>query len=700
MQPSTGVARSSGPRLRRAWGCLLAILLLFAPGTLRAERLGLPEPSTNLADVLSTPGDLTLRDTTLTDALLTISEVWGVNVVVGDRVEGQVNGAFKQTSLKEILDSILLTNGYSYRLVGQSLVVKQLKDFGNVNPLFETTTIFSRHLTSEEAMKEAVEGARLLGSPHGKVQPIGSARSVLVIDYPDRVAMIRRFVERLGTQAPDGLEGGPRKVEAGYFETEYIPISSAKEAIVTALSLDGKAATMDEEDRLVVVDYPENLEMVRQMIEQIDVPRKMIRITSFIYDISLEDMETLGVNWSHALKGKPDAAGSTAEWAIDSLTTIPFAATAPGAAITFANMSENFDLTAVIQALNEASDSRLLADPNVTVLENEEAMISIIQEIPFQQLTQTQQGGNIGTTAFRDAGVKLRVKARVSNLNTIRMEVEPEFSRLTGFTPEDNQPIIDRRTAKTTVRVVNGHTLVIGGLRQRTEIGDYKGIPLLMNLPLGVGQLFRSRETSIRESELVVFIRPEIVTFDQTGRMREESALGTTRNLLDCMPPPECPPGYHDEGFLPEALPPVYEDVAPVPDSEALEPLKAETVSAVLSDFDRKGPQVIRIPIVQQGTRNADPRSPVSSAYGRGIPPRTASRSYERGVEPPSIETVQNEPSSPVQDDTSSEPSEEQSAAVLPTTDSPEETVRQAPRATWIKNLFRFPELQPSSHAS
>src|SRR5262245_22504687 len=164
------------------------------------------------------------------------------------------------------------------------------------------------------------------------------------------------------------------------------------------------------------------------------------------------------------------------------------------------NLSRNFDLNAVIVALTTCKNSRLLADPNVTVLNNEPALMSIVTEIPYQQLTQTAQGGNIGTTSFREAGVKLQVTPRIASDGTVRLECTPSFSRLAGYTPGDSpQPIIDRREAKTTVRVADRQTLVIGGLRTRNDIQDRAGIPFLMDLPLGIGCLFRSKDISKKE---------------------------------------------------------------------------------------------------------------------------------------------------------------------------------------------------------
>ncbi|NQT40848.1 MAG: hypothetical protein HQ581_25355 [Planctomycetes bacterium] len=202
------------------------------------------------------------------------------------------------------------------------------------------------------------------------------------------------------------------------------------------------------------------------------------------------------------------------------------------------NLSRHFDITAVVQALQEAQDSRLLANPNVTVLDHELAMMQIVTEIPYQQLTETQQGGNIGTTAFREAGIRLEVTPHIAADGTIRMEVSPSFSRLTGFTPgQQPQPIIDRREAKTVVRVADRQVLIIGGLRQRNDTGDFNGLPYLKDIKqFNLGALFRGRDTEVRESELVVFIMPEIVQTGHVGSCRENAALQYGQCLLDQVP--------------------------------------------------------------------------------------------------------------------------------------------------------------------
>ncbi len=122
------------------------------------------------------------------------------------------------------------------------------------------------------------------------------------------------------------------------------------------------------------------------------------------------------------------------------------------------------------------------------------------------------------------------------------MDVKPEISRLTGFTPNDNQPIIDTSSAQTVLTVSNRQTVVIGGLRQRQDVGEFNGLPYLKDLNV-IGRLFRSHDTEVRESELVVFIMPEIITYAEEPSSRQKTAAETIDCRLQQIPEAEgCPP--------------------------------------------------------------------------------------------------------------------------------------------------------------
>ncbi len=527
--------------LRKTMLCLLVFATLLvsissSPSLFAQQR----DEDSPLAAILNKKGDLSLQDTSMEKALIAIGATWNVNVVVGKDIQGTISCVYHQTPLHEVLDAILLANGYSYRAVGDSIVIQKATEVGSANPLFESAAI----PIENGDLGEIVEATQLLISKQGQVRSLPSARSVLVIDYKDRVESIRQFIAKMDAAAlratSPQLGGSYKQLTVAYFHTQYIPVDNAREPIASVLSQLGRVSTMPLENRLVVVDYAANIDVVRKVLEKIDRPRPQVRITALIYDISLKDAEKLGVNWDHDAKGRNlDASGDAQQvLSFDSTTVAPFATGSSGGTMTFKSLTRNFDLNAVALLLQTAGDSRLLADPNVTVVDNETAEWRSVSEIPFQQITQSELGGQIGTTAFKPVGITLRVKATIAADQTIEMLVEPEFSRLAGFTEGDGQPIVDTRSATTVVRIANRQTLVIGGLRQRSDTGDFNGIPGLKDIKY-LGNLFRSRDTTVQESELIVFIMPEIVDYDQDSHHREYMAEETIGCRLASIPKAE-----------------------------------------------------------------------------------------------------------------------------------------------------------------
>jgi type II secretory pathway component HofQ len=98
------------------------------------------------------------------------------------------------------------------------------------------------------------------------------------------------------------------------------------------------------------------------------------------------------------------------------------------------------------------------------VADGKTAEIKIIEEIPVQQLTQTDAGGSIGTTTFREAGITLDFEPTVCPDGTVLLKVISEISALVGT--EAGRPIIDRRTMTSMLRMTSGETSVTLGLEQ------------------------------------------------------------------------------------------------------------------------------------------------------------------------------------------------------------------------------------------
>jgi general secretion pathway protein D len=271
-------------------------------------------PKLPLNQALVRRGDVTFRNMTMDAALFTIGETWRVNIVTGKQMEGTVNGVFKQTTLREVLDAILLANGYSYRVIGESLVIQPSADVGSGHPLFRSLTIPVQH----GSVEEIVEGATLLKSASGQVKSFPRSRTIMVVDYADRVEAIAAFVNKMDAAAAAAAGGAPvqlqSRLDVAYFHTHFIPAANAQQAILSVLSPMGRVAIMQHENRLVAVDFAQNLDMVRKVLDRVDRPRPQVRITALIYDISLQDAEQLGLNWGH--EGKSNAVNADATGAV------------------------------------------------------------------------------------------------------------------------------------------------------------------------------------------------------------------------------------------------------------------------------------------------------------------------------------------------------------------------------------------------
>jgi len=540
------------------WMVLIVVISAISmPAPLNAQGT-----NSKVASTLAQRGDLELHQTSLRQALDTISEIWSINIVLGGQIEGNINGTFKDAPLYEILDSILLVNGYGYRPVGDSLVIVAASELGASNPMFRSET-FTLQFANVTEVLTAIESLKSRGAT---LRAVTSANSIIAVDYPQQLALIGKTLQQIDRVAS---QSGNRPSPTGEVETdilnyqpEYVSATSLLEAVQSLITADGRAAIVQQENQVVVIDRPNNLRKIRTLLERLDAPKPQVRITALIYDIGLNDEENLGINWNSTFHGRPDGEGNPQNiFGLSSALAIPAMASDPSGVMTFQTLNGDFDLSAVIDMIRQMDDSRLLADPNVVVVNREEAKIQIVTEVPYQQLTQTSGGGDIGTTAFREAGVTLTVTPRIAVDGTVELDVIPSFSRLTGFSEGLNpQPIIDRREAQTTVRVADGQVLVIGGLRTRIDLHSNNGIPYLKELKY-IGHLFKYRSTEVRESELVVFLKTEILPCPSEMNCRHQDAYAESMTKLEAIPPaskfpwPKMTspaPGVRDSAFGPD----------------------------------------------------------------------------------------------------------------------------------------------------
>jgi len=270
------------------------------------------------------------------------------------------------------------------------------------------------------------------------------------------------------------------------------------------VSGDGKVGVDNRLNGIVITDTPASLKRIRRAIDKLDIRASQVMIEALIVNVKLTDQLKLGVDWTKL--------GTAQNYLSQGLSIT--SSTNPFGKVTVSTTYDDWNIQGLMDFVETNKDVRILANPKVLVLNNHTAMIKTVKEIPYKELSQTSGGGNIGTTAFKEAGVTLQVTPQITDDGYIVMTIKPEQSaHIDTFTLADNSevPVIETRKADTTLRVKNGQTIIIGGLRERQPSIQESKVPVLGNVPI-VGALFRKVNNELIESELGIFITPHIYT--------------------------------------------------------------------------------------------------------------------------------------------------------------------------------------------
>jgi Flp pilus assembly secretin CpaC len=165
-------------------------------------------------------------------------------------------------------------------------------------------------------------------------------------------------------------------------------------------------------------------------------------------------------------------------------------------------------------------------------MDNQKAEIMVGQNVPF--ITGQTQNATTGTTSQfntierKDVGIKLIITPQISSDDNVRLEVNQEISDVIASTLTNQAgPTTSKRSASTTVVVKDGQTMVIGGLIRDNVTSSESKVPFLGDIPI-LGWLFKSKQTSVDKTNLMIFITPYIIK-------NENEAADITRRKGDAL---------------------------------------------------------------------------------------------------------------------------------------------------------------------
>lgn len=427
----------------------------------------------------------------------------GMNIVAGPEVTGTVTVRLENVPWEEALEVVLRTYGYVYEKKGN---------------IIRVTT--RQNLAQEELVTET-----------------------FFLEYI-------QLTKKNSTTATGQVAGGATE-EGG---KELLDI------ITTMLSERGKVKMVTQRNAIVVTDTASNVYKIGQVIKKLDQPTPQAFIDSKVVKTQLDKGENLGIRWNAASMGITSGAArpltfpfasqkdtekeyfpgvlesflartstsSTTTGTTSTGTVSPNTAEPrffPFADPTVANRTYTFgtldftSFSALLSMLESRSNTKVVSNPRIVVLNNQTAKVKVGSEIPIPSFAFNQQTATFQVSDFkyRDIGVVLSVTPHINSVGEILVDLKPEVSSLGStitFTSSLAAPSFDVTNAETQVLIRSGETIAIGGLREnKSSISDQQ-FPYLSSIPV-IGKIFRSKRqtegSANRNVETLFFVTVTLV---------------------------------------------------------------------------------------------------------------------------------------------------------------------------------------------
>ena len=403
--------------------------------------------------------NIELKNADIQDVIRLLAKKHGLNIVTSPDVTGEITVSLKNVDIKKALDSIVKMNGYEWFQEGNIIMVKPADKEIRGDKI---TKVYKLNYIDAERVKESLAG---------------------VVSSRSEITTFGMAVKGVGSQNTGA--------------SNYI----------------------------IVTDIPQNIPNITAIIEILDVPLPQITIEVQFIETNLSENDDIGINWNPkvTIGGGPSSsltAGAATGGLGGQQAGFPLFGTWRGLNTATLSLQE---FRIILELLRTRGNSKLLNNPTLSTLDNQEAMTEVKTTIPIAVPQAQGTGGVSGglsltqplTFEDRDISISLRVIPHVTEKNYVLLSISTSVAAITGFTgPNNDRPITSERTAETKIMVKEGHTAAIGGLIKEDEFINYKKVPFLSSLPI-IGKLFIHKSVEKNRNELLIFITPRIEYFPE-----------------------------------------------------------------------------------------------------------------------------------------------------------------------------------------
>lgn len=378
----------------------------------------------------------------------------------------------------------------------------------------------------------------------------GRTNSVLVSGDELERARIRKLVQHLDTPLE---QSGNVKV----IYLEYAQASEIAEVLTRVMQnineLDGgegakqprktNSATIEADEgtnALIITADAGQMAAVEGVIHRLDIRRAQVLVEAIIVEMEVIDGQDLGIQWlfadsSGAFGSNINASDARARNIANAVlpedgddndinlgSLAGALATTGGTTLGWGQVSDGLTMAVILSALKEQQNANILSTPSILTLDNQEAYITVGQNVPFVtgSFTNTGAGGDGAQNPFQtiereNVGITLTVTPHINEGDSVVLEILQEVSSLSGgLSIVASDLITNERKIQTKVLAQDNRVVVLGGLIKDDVQDGTQKVPLLGDIPY-LGRLFRSDSVKVTKSNLLVFIRPTIIRDNQ-----------------------------------------------------------------------------------------------------------------------------------------------------------------------------------------
>lgn len=469
------------------------------------------------------------------------------NIIVSPNVEGIVSADLHKVEFEVALKAILFPigcgylpaakDGFLYVMPQDELSERKYKQPGE----FRRVEVISLQHISAKDILPLVEP---LLSPKQKAAAKTSAERDTDAQRNLAAELLgsagSRFVESVATARDVGSIAAPPAVEDSLQQ-----FYGADEPALVAIP-SGDSKTKSGEDGLVlagreailVYDYPERIEQIKEVIAQLDVPPQQVLVEATILRAQLTEDNALGIDFN-VLTGVDFEMLQASSPGVTNISVgdIPqeelnntnmtfrtdFNGLVPPGGFTFGIVKDQ--VAAFVRALESVTDTTVIANPKVLALNRQEGEVIVGRRDGYITTTFTDTIAS-QSVEFLETGTQLTFRPYICGQDLIRMDIHPEDS--SGGLNDANLPFKATTEVTTSIMVRDGHTILIGGLFRESSTATRSQIPLAGNIPLA-GALFRNTNDFTEREEVIILLTVRIVNTDYYAEKSEEAAQGTEK---------------------------------------------------------------------------------------------------------------------------------------------------------------------------